>query len=145
VIEIINQLRNKDLADIKSIKVPEGLKGFGAIKLIEENCIACAACARVCPADAIIIKKRFELNEIMKRWKNSKASNRKKLAELLDTLKQTEKINGFNISPNIIGFGEVEILPDKCTFCLDCIQVCGFEALKPELEWNLHQILTKNK
>ena len=145
IIEIINQLRNKDLANIRSIKVPEGLKGFGRIKLIEENCIACAACARICPADAIIIKKRFELKEILKRWENSNASNRKKLAELLNSLKQTEKPNGFNISPHLIGFGEVEIQPDKCTFCLDCVQVCGFEALKPELEWDLQQILTKNK
>ena len=145
IIDTINKLRIKDLNEIKSIKVPEGLKGFGNIKLVEENCIACAACARICPADAIVIKKRFNLESIMKRWKKSNAPNRKKLSILLETLKQTENINGFNISPTLIGFGEVEIQPDKCTFCLDCIHVCGFEALKPELEWDLQKILKKSK
>ena len=111
----------------------------------EEKCIACAACARICPADAIVIKKRFELNSIIKRWKNSEASNRKKLAELLNSLKQTKNMDGIDISPDIVGFGEVEIRPDKCTFCLDCIQICGFEALKPELEWDLQNILKKSK
>ncbi|NHI91035.1 MAG: 4Fe-4S dicluster domain-containing protein [Candidatus Lokiarchaeota archaeon] len=145
IIEIINQLKIKNIKDIKSVKVPEGLKGFGTIKFIENNCIACAACARICPTNAIIIRDKYALESVIERWKNSKASNRKRLAELLNSLKQTNKIEEFNISPNIIGFGEIEILPEKCTFCLDCIDVCGFEALEPELQWDLQKILLRNE
>ncbi len=52
----------------------------------------------------------------------------------------TRKEN-FKISNNVIGFGEIEILVEKCTFCLDCIKVCGFDALEPELKWDLKEIL----
>ncbi|MHA1785945.1 MAG: 4Fe-4S dicluster domain-containing protein [Candidatus Helarchaeota archaeon] len=141
IIELINELRKKDIHQINSIKVPEGLKGFGTIKLIEENCIACAACARICKSGAIKIKEKYHLNEIIEKWKRSKASNRKDLAELLESLKNNEKILDIPISSEMIGYGEIEILPEKCVFCLDCIKVCGFDALEPELTWDLRNIL----
>ena len=141
IIELIDQLKNKDIKEIGSIKVPEGLKNFGTIIFKEENCIACAACARTCPSDAIKIKKVYNLQDVMQRWKQSKASNRKELAEILEKIKGGGNASKFDISNDIIGFGEIEILVDKCTFCLDCIKVCGFDALEPELKWDLKNIL----
>jgi len=144
IIELIDQLKTKDIKEIGSINVPEGLKNFGTVIFKEENCIACAACARICPSDAIIIKKEYDLPSVMKRWKQSKATNRKDLADVLEKIKQGENIGKFDISNDVIGFGEIEILIDKCTFCLDCVRVCGFDALEPELKWDLKNILLKH-
>ena len=144
IIELIDQLKRKDIKEIGSIEVPEGLKNFGTIIFKEENCIACAACARICPSDAIKIKKEYDLQSVIERWKKSEAINRKELAEVLEKIKGGGSIAKFEISNDVIGFGEIEILVDKCTFCLDCIKVCGFDALEPELKWDLKNILLKH-
>ena len=141
IIELIDQLKRKDIKDIGAVDVPEGLKNFGTIIFKEENCIACAACARICPSDAIRIKKMYDLNAVMERWKHSKAENRKELGVLLENIKGDGIPSAVEISDNIIGFGEIELLVDKCTFCLDCVKVCGFDALEPDLKWDLNKIL----
>ncbi len=146
IIELIDQLKNRNIKEIGSIKVPEGVKNFGTIIFDENNCIACAACARVCPSEAIKIKNEYNITEVILHWKNSKATNRKELARVLEEIKNGEKIRKFQIPDDLIGFGEIEILKDKCTFCLDCVKVCGFDALKPELTWDLkHILLNHNK
>jgi len=124
---------------------PDEIIGFGTIESDEKKCISCGKCERVCPENAAIIEKTWNLPilfEMKDEEIESLPENRKELIQLIKKLAK-KKPSSISLPTEILGFGTSTFDPVKCIACKECLNQCPNDAISFDEIWNVPEIVKK--
>jgi len=142
------------LVPIKITKVDENytsyiegdeIIGFGTIESDEIKCISCGKCERVCPENAAILEKTWNLPilfEMKDEEIESLPENRKEIIQLIKKMAK-KKPSSITVPTEILGFGKSTFDPVKCIACKECLDQCPNESISFEEIWNVPEIIKK--
>ena len=140
LLELIRKLAVKSP---EIIEVPEELHGFGTVVHDAEKCIACGSCTRMCEDEAIRMECIYDLKSLDNLPKDTNATNRTLLAELISKLKRKEPEKPVPVPEGLFGIGTVDLKVSRCIACKECVRICEYDALTFKEEWNLPAILAE--
>ena len=124
---------------------PDEIIGFGTIESDEIKCISCGKCERVCPENAAILEKTWNLPilfDMKDEEIDSLPENRKEIIHLIKKL-AIKKPSSITVPTEILGFGKSTFDPVKCIACKECLNQCPNDAISFDEIWNVPEIIKK--
>ncbi len=122
---------------------PDEIIGFGTIESDEKKCISCGKCERVCPEDAALLEKTWNLPilfEMKDEEIESLPENRKEIINVIKKMAK-KKPSPITLPNEILGFGKSTFNPVKCIACKECLEKCPNDAIKFDEIWNVPEIV----
>ncbi|NHI90936.1 MAG: hypothetical protein EAX96_00450 [Candidatus Lokiarchaeota archaeon] len=126
-----------------SLIKPEEIIGFGTIESDEKKCISCGKCERICPENAAILEKRWNLTllfEMNDEEINLLPENKREIIFLIKKMAK-KRPSEIKLPKDILGFGKSVFDPIKCIACKECLEKCPNKAIIFEEVWNIPEII----